>query len=727
VAGSWAPSARPANGAQRLTQNQVIAWRRRALDQQLPAAAFPAGSNAPSLVYLWATMFVAVVAVLGFAIHGERGVPPAVLDSQRDIMGQLATGINTNTNLTFDLLEETVASARGPSPEPDAQLLTKVLGDRTTWTGASIVDATARRTLTAAGTTPPLNLIPAGQPIPPTVAVTMPDGPAIIRSRPLDATRTLLAFQPLTMRNLRLNPDGRHGVFVLTADGKFSLMQGVSAVESSHLPAIFQTLSPTGSRQVRTIAVEEWPDRQLVLASARVGDTGITVASLIIADITGGASVARGFLLGFTLLAVAVPSFLLMRASIVRPLRALLKQAKADACGASIPKQRLRIAEAYRIARALAVSSGRPLPRKRSRPPAMVGLTAATVLALLWPAVAVATISRTHPSIPTQLVRDQESRAEATSSSLGNALNGGLQIVARISQGGTSNRTQLAATFRREMAETKRFRGLYLVDPTGKVVASNGRRSLRTVEPVPGEYGIQLDESIKRLPLIYAYYLGRDGFAVVGEFDIDYLVRMMRQVDGRARVVDSQLRAVLDSEGYQAFHHLQGAAAQDVAVESLPGRTIGVSKNPDGSPVLIAAASLTTPPSVAHLEWSVIVERDVAVLGLPTIVERRWTLVVAGAVVGIVLLTMAWQFFIFVQPLRRLAAAADEVSRGSFEMPIPPQRHDDLGAIAMCLEICRQVRHTGSARFGGAVRLRGSEENFTTVLPLVRAGRTTRV
>jgi HAMP domain-containing protein len=711
-----------------LSQNQVIAWRRRALDQQLPAAAFPAGSNAPSLVYLWATMFVAVVAVLGFAIHGQRGVPPAVLDSQRDIVGQLATGINTNTGQTFDLLDQTVTAAQTSSPPPaDPQLLARVLGDRTTWTGASIVETATRRTVTAAGTTPPLNLIPPAQPIPPTVAITTADGPALIRSRPLDATRTLLAFQPLTMRNLRLNPDGRHGVFVLTPDGKYSLMQGVSAVESSHLPAIFRSLSPTDSRQSRAIAVEEWPDRQLVIASARVGDTGITVASLIVADVTGGASTARGFLLGLSLLAVTLPSFLLMRRSLVRPLRALLKQAKADACGAAIPKQRLRIAEAYRIARALAVSSGRPLPRKRWRPPAMAGLLAATILALLWPAAAVATISRTHPSIPTQLVRDQESRAEAASSALGNALNGGLQIVTRIHQGGTSNRTHLTAAFRREMADTKRFRGLYLVDPKGTVIASTGRRSLRTAEPVPGEYGIQLDTAIHRLPVIYAYRAAQDGSAVVGEFDIDYLVRMMRQVDGRARVVDSELRAVLDSEGYQAFHHLQGSAARGVAIESLPGRTVGRSQNPDGSPVLIAAASLTNPTSVAHLEWSVVVERDIAVLGLPAIVERRWTLLVAGAVVGIVLLTMAWQFLIFVQPLRKLAAAADEISRGSFDMPIPPQRHDDVGAIAMCLEICRQVRHAGSARFGGAVRLRGSEENFTTVMPLIRDGRTTKV
>ncbi|MEK8108259.1 hypothetical protein NKG94_31305 [Micromonospora sp. M12] len=45
------------------------------------------------------------------------------------------------------------------------------------------------------------------------------------------------------------------------------------------------------------------------------------------------------------------------------------------------------------------------------------------------------------------------------------------------------------------------------------------------------------------------------------------------------------------------------------------------------------------PATVAHLEWAVVLEQDVAGLRLPAMVERRWTLLVAGAVVGIALLT----------------------------------------------------------------------------------------
>ncbi|MEK8108256.1 hypothetical protein NKG94_31290 [Micromonospora sp. M12] len=64
----WQSAAGPAS-----EHEQLVAWRRRALDQQLPAAAFPAGTSAPSLVYLWTTMFVVAMAILGFAVSAHRG------------------------------------------------------------------------------------------------------------------------------------------------------------------------------------------------------------------------------------------------------------------------------------------------------------------------------------------------------------------------------------------------------------------------------------------------------------------------------------------------------------------------------------------------------------------------------------------------------------------------------------------------------------------------------
>jgi HAMP domain-containing protein len=233
---------------------------------------------------------------------------------------------------------------------------------------------------------------------------------------------------------------------------------------------------------------------------------------------------------------------------------------------------------------------------------------------------------------------------------------------------------------------------------------------------------------VDRLPVVYAFNQLGDGHAVVGEFDPDRLVGLVRRADGRVRIVDAELRTILDSKGFQVFQPLAGELAREVAVDALPGDTVGRSATTDGEPALIAATGVTAPSTVAHLEWAVVVEQDVAVMRLPESVERRWTLLLAGAVVGITLLTHVWQLYIFVRPLRRLAFFSDRMSDGNLDMPVPPQRHDDIGAIAVCMEICRQVRHTGSVRFGGALRLRGAESDHTTVLPRVRrtAGAHTR-
>ena len=689
------------------SQNEVVACRRRALDQQLPAAAFPAGSRAPSLVYLWATIILAAATVLGFALNHQRGVPQAVVESQQDNTSSLASSVQLTIQRSVEDLDRLVAAR--PPATPDPELVKQVVGNGAIWSGAAVVETASRRPLAAAGSGLPLELLPPALPANAKFPITTPDGPSLVRSTPLDGSRILLAAQPLTLDKLRLNPDARQGVFLLTPDGKSTLMQGVNAVDPVHLPVVFRGLAQSESGNSHSIRVTEWPGQQLVVSSAPVKDTGVTVASLIVADVAGGVSTTRGFLLGLTLAAMAVLNFLLMRVSLVRPVQRLLKQSKAEACGAvTRTRQPLHIAEAHRIGRALALTSDGPSPPspRRWRPTVIQGLTAATVLALLWPAAALATtLGEPARSTPDQLVRDQESRAEAASSVLANSLDNGLQAVSRISQSvDPADPGRATPLLKQELADNNRFRGLYLVDPSGSVVTSAGREPLRKARPLPGEAGIDLDRSVSRLPVVYAFRLGPNKLAVVGEFDIDYLIGKMRKVDGHARVVDADMRTVLDSEGFRTFQELHGAARK-AATEAVRGGTVGRAKTSEGSPALIAAAGLTTPKTVAPLKWSVVVEQDIAGLRLPEIFGQRLTLLVAGAAVGIVLLTTVWQYYVFTRPLRRLADTADKISNGSFEEPIPPQRHDDIGAVAMCLEICRQVRHTGSSRFGGVVRL----------------------
>jgi hypothetical protein len=701
---------------------QLLAWRRRALDQQLPAAAFPAGTNAPSLVYLCATMFIVVAAVLGFAVNAQRGVLPAVVDSQRDLVGKLASSLRLDVSTQRDELAR-VVQARGETT--DADLLTKVIGDGRNFSGALVLDTAARRVVATKGAELPLDLLPAELPIGSAIAVTNADGPLLVYGVPLDDARAVLTTQPVTMRNLRLNPDAGHGIHTVTQDGTISLMQGANAVDPVHLPTVFGGLAGAESRRSAQVVVKEWADRRLLVSSAPVGNTGLVIVSLLTSEVSTGTSLTQGMVLGLSLLAVALLSFWIMRMSLVRPVRALLNQAKDDACGAVTRNRRtMRIREGHRVARALALTSGDPFPAdRRWRPTVLQGLSVALVIALVWPVgAAVAGLRNDDPTIPVQLLRDGESRAEEASSGLGNLLDGGLATVSRASYSvDAQDVAQAGRQLARDLDTDLRLRSLYLVDRDGTVLVSAGRKPLRTVEPLPGEVGIHLDELVERLPVVYAYRQMTDGYAVVGEYDPDRLLGQVGRVNGRARVVDAELRTILDSDGFRAFQPLQGELARETAVEALPGGTVGRSRTADGDPALVAAAGLASPATVAHLEWAVVIEQDVAGLRLPELVERRWTLLMAGAAVGVVLLTHVWQLYIFVRPLRRLAYFADRMSDGTIDLPVPPQRHDDIGAVAMCLEICRQVRHTGSARFGGALRLRGAGADRTKVLPRVRS------
>ncbi|MGN9813294.1 HAMP domain-containing protein [Micromonospora sp. BQ11] len=716
-----APVATP--GASALPQQQMFAWRRRALDQQLPSAGFPAGSARPSLLYLWATMVLSAAIVLGFAVHSQRAVPPAVVDSQRDNVAKVAASTRLSIQHSIDELDQRIA-ARDPAI-PDPELLKQVVGDGSTWNGAAIVETASRRPLATHGPGLPLELLPPVLPPSGTFPVTTADGPALVRGLALDGSRTLLAVQPLDVDELRLNPSARQGVFVLTPDGKSTLMQGVSAVDQVHHPVVFRGLAGSTSSEGRPVRVTEWPDKQLVVSSAPVGETGVTLATMIVADEMSGTSLPRGVLVGVTLLLMAVPSFLLMRLALVVPVRSLLAQAKDIACG-SVPEKRRRlfVAEAHRIGRVLGPSPGDPSGGsgrrwRRWRPTVTQGLALATVVALLWPAAAAAaTLREPEPSLPQQLVRDEESRAEAASTLLGKALNNGLQTVIRTSQAAEAGSPeQVKPMLEHELADRQRFRSLYLIGADGRTVASAGREPLRK-EPLKGAAGIDLDDKVARLPVVYAFQVGANGVATVGEFNIDYLLEMLRAVDGQVRVVDEDLRTVFDSEGFRAFEELEGSA-RGAAARSLEGGTVGRATKPDGTPALIAAAGLNTPNTVSGLKWSLVVEQDLNGLRLPQSDGRRWTLLVAAAATGVVVLTQVWQYFVFARPLRRLAASADRIDAGSLDTPIPPQRHDDIGALAVCLEVCRQVRQAGSSRLGGATRLRGPEHDATAVLPEV--------
>jgi hypothetical protein len=90
-----------------------------------------------------------------------------------------------------------------------------------------------------------------------------------------------------------------------------------------------------------------------------------------------------------------------------------------------------------------------------------------------------------------------------------------------------------------------------------------------------------------------------------------------------------------------------------------------------------------------------------------------------AAICGVFLavLLLGWLHLVVVRPLRALADAADRMAAGDLNTVISPARHDEIGAVGVCLDVCRQAAAYGHQRLAGAERLRGTGSH-TLVLPL---------
>jgi HAMP domain-containing protein len=206
---------------------------------------------------------------------------------------------------------------------------------------------------------------------------------------------------------------------------------------------------------------------------------------------------------------------------------------------------------------------------------------------------------------------------------------------------------------------------------------------------------------------------------LVAEFNIRNLTSILRRLDGRARLVDADLRTVLDTGGYLAFQALAAGALGEAVRGALDkGPRAGVA-DVRGVRSLVSSASIAAPGSTVDPHWAVIADRPVKDLSLPANERRRGAWMVAVSGICLALLLPGWLYFVVLRPLRSLADVADRLADGDLETIIAPARNDEIGAIGVCLDICRQARVYGTDRLAGAVRLRGAGSDLTMVLPLV--------
>jgi HAMP domain-containing protein len=190
------------------------------------------------------------------------------------------------------------------------------------------------------------------------------------------------------------------------------------------------------------------------------------------------------------------------------------------------------------------------------------------------------------------------------------------------------------------------------------------------------------------------------------------MAALLQPAGGRVRVVDEGNRTIADTEGYLAFEELTDSALLRNVATALAGK---VARETTDS-ALIAAQALAAKGSAAALHWVVVAERPVSTLGVPDNTVRQGARVASLLAAVTALLLFGWHHLMVLRPLRRVADAAERVAKGDISAVVYPQRQDEIGTIASCVEICRQALGEGTERLGEARRPRGAATDPTELI-----------
>jgi hypothetical protein len=748
-------------------------WRRICLERQLPRPRFPAGVAVPALACFWVLVALAALGVGVLGGTGTRSVPRAVVDSQKQFAGRIAGTLRASAaaaQADLGVLAERYAS--GPNRDP-AALLATVVVDGSRWRGATVLDPARpaeQQVVATRGEAVPT--VPAAGSV---AALAAPGGGAAVAvSVPLPEGRVLAAVTSLALRTLRLNAAARQSLLVTDATGAVLAQQGTAVTGDEQATKLVK--EAVGAAGRRTASRTGRPGRDAaapagrllpVVVAAPIGTLGLSVVSVTYTGYVDGGSPTRGVRPAVGLLIVAVVVFLVLHLAVVRPVRRVLDRAKAVACGEHPVNGRVsRIAEARRLSVALeAVAAGirrAPVRRIGRRGlPVTVVLLLAVGLVLGWAAAITDRYGGGAGAVPAQITVDARNDVDGVAVALRDTLVGGLaalRVVAATAPAAPPAAARAAGAagavpaavpapspaasasasagadgaadsdlerFRRPLfalLEPERMRTAYVVDGRGRPVIREGVEPRRLRAAPPKGDGVRLDRLTGPVPVIYAHVALPGGYALIGEYDVRRLADVLRRGNGRLRAVDAQLRIVLDTGGYVPFRVPAAEPVRRVATAALTDgadRDATAVASIQGSRMLLASATVGGDQELPALRWAIVAEQPVTALRLPDNELSRGTWLVAFLGLCAAVMLFCWYYLVVIRPLQRMVWAAERLAAGDVDTAISPARHDEVGAIAICLDISRQALAEGPQRLAGAIRLRGALFSPTVVMPEV--------
>ncbi|MFI9815868.1 HAMP domain-containing protein [Saccharothrix variisporea] len=697
----------------------------RRLREQLPEHGFLSAVRSLPALLLVLLLAVAVTTGVLLGRDAEEEVPAAFRDSQLEIALGVARSIGATASQSLGDLR---TASVGAGDKPDQALDALVRNRR--WRGAAVLSGTGRTLVAARGEQVPVQAVPAqvdGAAVASTVAA---NGEAVlVAATALPDGRLLVATSAVRLPEPDADQALRQSFVLTTLSGK--VVGAVGPLARDRAPAVDRLVADAARAASggSGVLLGDRADRvQPTFAYARVTPSSspdsLDLAVVAVADgrLFSGSSGASGVLPAALLALVAVAGFLVVRRVVTSPVLAARSDLLSLAAGDLDTEVRpARTAEVARVVAAAdlcldrltgGTGQARPVTGRRPTVRATAGVLAASVFA--WSAGMLVVYRSAEVEIPDTVVASVRTQTAKATEALRRSMNDGLADLAAVADGGGSRDT-LRAALAQVMAGQTRYRSLYLVDPAGRVETSHGRPPLRTGEPPAKSAGLRQQNQTGRVPVIFAEVPLKDGSTLIGEFDLDHLGGLLRQVPGNARLVDGEFRTISATEGFIAFEQVDDQAMRDSAARAGRGAAVSAVHPGEDGPGIFSAAAVQG-GEVGKLGWTVVAEKPGAELALPVNQSRRHAQLVALMAALVALFGYGWLTFSVLGPLRRVARAADRLVRGDFGSVIYPQRHDEVGTIASCLEICRQAVTQGHDRLGEVRRPRGAATDPTRVM-----------
>ena len=700
---------------------------------------------------------VAGLTVFAVGSDAERGVPEAVLSSQQHIAEDGAVALQGAVDQSVTDLRAAAADFAGSKSVPADGMLTRLDRAYRKWRGTAVVDLSTGRLLASQGEAVPLGKVNLrGLPANPPPRLVRDDS-GVTRLLAF-ATLSQGGRQELLVASQSLKPPGisvsrNHTLDVVDRDGSTLTSAGPGS-GTDRIKALAGTAAreaqgkgpsdtaaggfdgPSGSLvgaadgNTRTAVGYASVARGPATKESPSSALGLTVVTTVRTERHGAGTgdLRLALLAAAVLLTLAAGVTVALHMVVQRPVLRLRREAQRLGSGdLTAPVHVPRFGEPARVGTALEAlrrqlrGGGGPSQETVAQPPAKrrvlrgtgkgrrrLGLRTVLVVCafalLAWPASMLLTLAGTwpHPAavVPRVISDDQRQRTQTTADRVRRGINDGYADLAHLATVVDASRSQeVGKVLDRSLEQHGRYRSLYVVDGTGRILARAGDepRTSKKARIRPGVVQTNTSGTEPVLAAVAAQQVkgapARSGRRyVVGEFKVQYLAGILSRPGlGSVWLVDSAHRVIASNKGFVAFGRVSDGRlrAQLKAVRKAKGSAellLGWR-----NPAVAAVAPFNDKRGVASaLGWKVASIRPVFWIGLPEYEAQRRIMLVGLLGVTTGTLCLGWLHLVVVRPLREVARGAEALAAGDRRTVLYPRHHDEVGSLARSLELIRQ-------------------------------------